>query len=473
VLLTVTTTHRPATDLGYLLHKNPARAQSFPQSFGVAHVVYPEAADDRCTAALLLDIDPIELVRGSRGRSGADFALGQYVNDRPYAASSLLAVALGQVFRTAMRGECKARPDLAAAAIPLEIVVPALPCRGGPGLAEELFGPLGWTVTATSVPLDPAFPDWGDSRYVRLTLQGTVRLADALHHLYVLLPVLDDAKHYWVATEEIDKLVRAGAGWLADHPQRDLITRRYLAHQRALTVDALARLADVDDTDADALDNADSGPVTADPVDARVPLAEARRSAILRVLRDSGAHRVLDLGCGPGALLRELIRDTSFSEIVGADVAARSLAMAARALRLDQMPPRQRERITLLQSSVTYRDARLRGYDAAVLMEVIEHVDLSRLGALADAVFGDARPRVIVVTTPNVEHNVRYPDLAAGAFRHGDHRFEWNRAEFAGWAADVATAYGYQVQHRPVGPDDAEVGPPTQMAVFTRTAVAP
>jgi 3' terminal RNA ribose 2'-O-methyltransferase Hen1 len=471
VLLTLTTTHRPATDLGYLLHKNPSRAQSFPQSYGVAHVVYPEAAEDRCTAALLLEIDPIDLVRGARRRSPADFALGQYVNDRPYAASSLMAVALGQVFRTAMRGECRDRPELAAAAIPLEIVVPALPCRGGPDLAVELFGPLGWTVTATPVPLDPAFPDWGDSRYVRLTLRGNVRLAEALHHLYVMLPVLDDAKHYWVATEEVDKLVRAGEGWLATHPHRDLITHRYLAHRRELTADALARLADVDDTDADALDNATEGPRTADPVGAPVPLAEARRTAILGVLRDRGARRVLDLGCGSGALLRELSRDRSFTEIVGADVSARSLAVAARALRLDRMPARQREQITLLQSSVTYRDARLRGYDAAVLMEVVEHIDPPRLAALADAVFGDARPRTVIVTTPNVEHNVRYEGLAPGTMRHADHRFEWNRAEFTRWASGVAETYGYDVRYMPVGVDDPDVGPPTQVAVFSRTAV--
>ena len=472
VLLTVTTTHRPATDLGYLLHKNPARAQSFPQSYGVAHVIYQEADQDRCTAALLLDVDPIDLVRGSRGRGSADFALGQYVNDRLYAASSLLAVALGQVFRTAMRGDCRERPELAATAIPLEIVVPSLPCRGGPGLAEDLFGPLGWSVAAASVPLDPAFPDWGDSRYVRLTLRGTVRLAEALQHLYVLLPVLDDAKHYWVATEEVDKLVRAGEGWLATHPHRDLITRRYLAHRRALTADALARLADIDDTDADAVDNATDGPCTADPVDTPVPLAEARRTAILGVLRDAGARRVLDLGCGSGALLRELISDPSFTDIVGVDVSARSLVMAARTLRLEQIPPRQRERISLVQGSVTYRDARLRGYDAAVLMEVVEHVDPPRLAALADAVFGEARPRVVIVTTPNVEHNVRYEELVPGALRHADHRFEWNRAEFAGWAAGVAGAYGYDVGFLPVGNDDPDVGPPTQMAVFSRTAVS-
>src|SRR5882724_10873355 len=263
MLLTISTTHHPATDLGFLLHKNPERAQVFPQSYGQAHVIYPEATDARTTAALLLEIDPIALVRGSKGR--ADFALGQYVNDRPYAASSLLAVALGAVFRTGMRGECKQRPELAATPIPLEVTVPALPCRGGVPVVTELFAPLGWAVDATPVPLDPAFPEWGDSRYVSLTLRGTMRLADALNHLYVLLPVLDDAKHYWVSTDEIDKLVRAGEGWLATHPRRDLITHRYLAHRRELSRDAMTRLAESDDTDPEALDNAaDPAPVLVD-----------------------------------------------------------------------------------------------------------------------------------------------------------------------------------------------------------------
>ena len=96
----------------------------------------------------------------------------------------------------------------------------------------------------------------GRLRYVDLGLTGTVRLADALNHLYVLLPVLDDAKHYWVTSDEIDKLVRAGSGWLAAHPEKALITRRYLAHRRELTADALARLADADDLAPEDLDNA-------------------------------------------------------------------------------------------------------------------------------------------------------------------------------------------------------------------------
>jgi 3' terminal RNA ribose 2'-O-methyltransferase Hen1 len=464
MLLTVTTTYRPATDLGFLLHKNPQHAQVFPQSYGRAHVFYPEAADERCTAALLLEIDPIDLVRGPKARASPDFSLSHYVNDRPYAASSFLSVALGQVFRTAMRGDCRARPELAKAAIPLEISIPALPCRGGAALATELFEPLGWDVEAVPVQLDPAFPQWGNSRYVRLTLRGALRLADALNHVYVLLPVLDDAKHYWVANEEIEKLIRAGEGWLGSHPMRELITRRYLAHQRGLARDAMARLADVDDIEAESLDNAADEPVAP----ASVPLAAARRTAILGVLRESGAHRVLDLGCGSGALLAELIKDATLTEIVGTDVSHRSLEMAARKLQLDRLPERRRDRLSLLQSSLTYRDTRLRGYDAAVLMEVVEHIDPPRLPALEASVFGDAAPRVIIVTTPNVEHNVRYEGLAEGAMRHTDHRFEWTRAEFATWAGAVASAYGYDVSYVPVGDNDPEVGAPTQMAVFAK-----
>src|SRR5215472_9611110 len=187
MLLTVTLTARPpvlaATDLGFLLHKNPARAQSFEVSTGTAHVFYPEATASRCTAALLLEVDPVALVRGRQGPSGDGFSLGQYVNDRPYAASSMLAVALARVFKTAMTGRCEARPDLAASAIPLEVHVPVLPCRGGPELARELFEPLGWRVSAAPIALDETFPGWGDSRYVDLRLTGTLRLAEALNHL--------------------------------------------------------------------------------------------------------------------------------------------------------------------------------------------------------------------------------------------------------------------------------------------------
>lgn len=468
MLLTLSTTMPDATDLGYLLHKHPDRAQSFTVSTGTAHVVWPEATAERSTVALLLEVDPIGLVRG-KGLRGADgFALSQYVNDRPYAASSMLAVALGSVFRTAMTGRCAARPELAGRAVPLEVHVPALPTRGGPDLVRRLFEPLGWTVTVDPVELDPTLPDWGDSSYVDLRMTGTLTVADALTQLYVLIPVLDDSKHYWMGADEIDKLLRAGAGWLAGHPERDVVTRRYLGHHRTLVAGAVARLAEVDDTEPDLLDDAAvSGPADEQAELRPTPLAELRREAVLAELRAEGAATVVDLGCGEGALLRSLVPDPSFTRVLGVDVSHRALETAARRLGLDRLSETQRARVELLQSSVTYRDDRLVGHDAVVLMEVVEHVDPDRLPALARSVFGRARPVSVLVTTPNVEHNVRY-DLAPGAMRHRDHRFEWTRTQFREWAGSTASTHGYNVRFVPVGVDDAEVGPPTQMAVFRR-----
>ncbi|MGW0077969.1 3' terminal RNA ribose 2'-O-methyltransferase Hen1 [Streptomyces cellulosae] len=476
MFLTISTTgsaQRPATDLGHLLHKHPEKAQAFSTSYGTAHVLYPEADTGRCTAALLLEVDAVALVRRGKGkgRGGApDAALTQYVNDRPYAASSLLAVALGSVFSSAMRGVCTARPELPDAPRPLRIEVPVLPARGGADLVRRLFEPLGWTVTAEPVPLDAEFPDWGDSRYIRLTLEAQeLTLAEALRHLYVLLPVLDDAKHYWVSPDEVDKLLRVGDGWLAGHPERELITRRYLSHRWSLTRQAkerleLVRLAEADDSEVEDLDNA----VEPEAEDEEKPtsLAVQRREAILAVLRASGAARVLDLGCGQGQLVQALLKDPAFTEIVGVDVSMRALTIASRRLKLDRMGERQASRVTLLQGSLAYSDKRLKGYDAAVLSEVIEHLDLPRLPALEYAVFGAARPHTVCVTTPNVEYNVRWESLPAGHVRHGDHRFEWTREEFRGWARTVAERHGYDVEFLPVGPDDPEVGPPTQMAVF-------
>lgn len=483
MLLTVTTTADHASDLGFLLHKHPGRVQTFSQSFGVAHVFYPEAGDERCTVALLLEVDPVALVRG-KGQRDAGFSLAQYVNDRPYAASSMLAVALGRVFRSALGARCETRPELVDRAWPLEVRLPAVPCRGGAEAAERFFAPLGWAVEATPLPLDPHVPEWGDSRYVDLRLTGTMRVADALSHLYVLLPTLDAAKHYWVGPDEVDKLVRAGGEWLATHPAREEIAHRYLARRGTLAASAIARLAEVDDAEPEALDDAvptdaaadapaaaptavptDAAPA-ADPAPA-APLARLRREAVLEVLRESGARSVVDLGCGEGELLSALLAQ-GYERLLGVDVSMRALGTAARRLHLDTLPDRLRSRIELAQSSVTYRDARVAGFDAAVLQEVIEHVDPPRLTALERAVLGAAAPRVVVVTTPNAEHNVRYPTLAAGSMRHHDHRFEWTRAEFERWAREAADRFGYEVAFRPVGVVDPEVGPPTQMAVLRR-----
>lgn len=465
MLLTIQTTHRPATDIGYLLHKNPTRVQRFELSAGAAWVFYPEATDDVCTAALLVDLDPIALVRGRAGaREGG--LLDQYVNDRPYAANSFLAAAIAQVYGSALNGRSDERPELATTPIPLVARIAAIPSRGGPGLIERLFAPLGYAIEATRQPVDPRRPEWGESAYYNLTLRGDVRLQDLLRHLYVLVPVLDDDKHYWVGREEIDKLLSRGEGWLASHPAREVITDRYLRRQRHLTREALARLSADEAPDPDATEVAHTAEEAS--IEAPLRLNDERIASVVAVLSSAGAKRVLDLGCGEGQLVQALLKDHAFEHVTGVDVSVRALESAARRLRLKEMHETARTRVQLLHGSLVYRDARLAGFDAAAVVEVIEHLDPSRLASFERVVFEHARPSTVVVTTPNREFNVRFPSLPAGRMRHRDHRFEWTREEFRGWAQRVASPHGYGVRFLPVGHDDPEVGSPTQMAVFSR-----
>ncbi len=510
MLLTLTTTHQPATDLGYLLRKNPARAQSFDLTFGEAHVFYPEATAERCTVALLVEVDPVGLVRKRRGPSGEGGALEQYVNDRPYAASSFLSVAIAEVFGSALAGKCKERPELADTPLPLHVTFSALPCRGGEEFLRKIFEPLGYTVCARRLPLDEKFPDWGESAYHRVELECRVQLQQLLSHLYVLVPVLDNDKHYWVGDDEVEKLLRHGQGWLAFHPEREAITRRYLKHQRGLVDEALAQLLDETELDSDvaaetrdaeesalealvpgstgsedhvspAKDHSPGTPAPTNKVEG-VPrwnpvglgeigaptLNEQRLGSVLAALKGSGTTRVLDLGCGEGRLLQALLKEKQFAEIVGLDVSHRALEIARDRLNYGRLPPNQKERIRLLHGSLIYRDQRLAGFGAAAVVEVIEHLDAPRLAALERVLFECAKPKHIVITTPNREYNVKWETLPAGKFRHRDHRFEWTRPEFQTWANGVAVRFGYNVRFLPVGPDDATVGSPTQMGVFER-----
>ena len=522
MLLTISTTHAPATDLGYLLHKHPDRCQSFDLAFGKAHVFYPEAGEDRCTAALLLDVDPVGLVRNRRGPAGDGFHLRQYVNDRPFVASSLMSVAIARVFGTALSGRCEQRSKLVEQAIPLTAKLSVVPCRGGEGLLRRLFEPLGYHVTATRHPLDEKFPEWGESSYYTVELSAECRLQDLLAHLYVLIPVLDDDKHYWVSRDEVDKLLSKGEagfarsaeeeasvdtrragdgeqnetrnrGWLESHPEKELIVRRYLKHQTGLMRAALERLVAEESPDADEVEEAHAAEEEA--VEAPLRLNDQRLEAVVGALHEARAKSVVDLGCGEGKLLKLLLKDKeslpshrigprednrrrlsgsersnttkwSFERIVGMDVSYRTLEIAQRRLNFDRMPPKQRERIELIHGSLMYRDDRLAGFDAATVVEVIEHLDAPRLAAFERVVFECARPRTVIVTTPNVEYNVRFETLPAGKFRHKDHRFEWTRAEFQEWANSVAERFGYTVRFAPVGPVDSEVGSPTQMALF-------
>ena len=472
MLLTITTTYSPATDMGFLLEKHPDKVHEFELSAGLATVFYPKATETQCTVALLLEVDAIGLVRSGAARQG-DPALDQYVNDRPYVASSFMSVAIGLAFKSALAGKSRNRPELAATPIALEARIPALPCRGGEGLLQRLFAPLGYAVEAVRQPLDERFPEWGMSPYYSLTLRGVVRLQDLLRHLYVLIPVLDDRKHYWVGEAEVEKLVRHAAEWLAAHPMKEWIARRYLKYRHSLARMALERLTIDESDEADTLEEEEGASNAAKreaELEKPVSLQERRMETVAGLIKSLRAQSVVDLGCGEGQLLGRLLELPSTDRVVGMDVSVRALERAAERLHLDRMPPRQRARIELVHGSLVYSDARLRGFDAATVIEVIEHLDPPRLATLERVVFGAARPKFIIVTTPNREYNVHFQGLAPGAFRHGDHRFEWTRDEFRAWCGQQVEKFGYAVEYFPVGDEDPRTGPPTQLALFSLAA---
>ena len=463
MLLNITTTHQPATDLGYLLHKHPDRCQSFPMTFGQAHVFYPESTTQKCTATLLLDINPVDLVRGRSSKG--DGALTQYVNDRPYAASSFMSVAIAKVFRTALSGRCKDLPELVDKAIPLTVNLPVLPCRGGISFLKELFEPLGYEVLGEVLPLDSTFSQWSDSIYLDATLSNTIPLQDLLSHLYVLIPVLDDDKHYWVGDEEIDKLLRHGEGWLNNHPIKEQITKRYLKRRWSLAKKALDRLSEEDNLDIDEEDIVRDREEAA--IEKSISLNQQRLELVAETIKNHRVKRLIDLGCGEGKLLKYLLKNKSIEQTTGVDVSYRTLEIAKKRLKLDDLPFHQKDKIKLIQGSLIYRDKRFNDFDAATLIEVIEHLDLNRLAALERVVFEFAQPKLVIVTTPNIEYNVRFKSLPSGKLRHRDHRFEWTRKEFHDWSNKVADRFGYQVKFNGIGDRDPEVGMPTQMATFT------
>jgi 3' terminal RNA ribose 2'-O-methyltransferase Hen1 len=462
MLLTIETTHRPALDLGYLLHKHPERFQSFELSFGKAHVFYPEANTERCTACLLLDVDAVDMVRGKGGERR--FLLGHYVNDRPYTASSFLSVAIAQVFGSALQGRCKDRPELATTPLPLSARIDVLPVRGGERFLRAVFEPLGYAVESERYPLDAQFLDWGESPYFSVTVHKATTLAELLTHLYVLVPVFDNQKHYFVGEDEMEKLLVKGRGWLAGHPEKEEITRRFLRFRSSLYREALSRL--MQEEEPGETEEEQPSEAAEETLEKPLSLNEQRIGAVLAALRGSGAKRVVDLGCGEGKLIRELLKDRQFEAIVGLDVSIRSLEAAQRRLRLDRLPAHQNERVRLIHGSLMYRDKRLEGFDAAAVVEVVEHLDPPRLSAFERVLFEFAKPRTVVLTTPNREYNVMWETLGAERFRHPDHRFEWTRKEFQDWATRVAERFGYRAQFVAIGLEDERLGPPTQMAIF-------
>ncbi|UII19268.1 3' terminal RNA ribose 2'-O-methyltransferase Hen1 [Fulvivirga ligni] len=458
MLLKISTNRANAREVSFLFHKHPDRLQSVELPFGKAHIFYPKADQDECAICLVLDINPVSLTRNNQSNN-ADFALSHYVNDRPYVASSYMSVAISKAFSTAMNGTCKDHPELVNEQIPFDIKIAVMFApKGGEILIRRLFEPLNYEVEVQRHTLDEAFPEWGESRYFSVNLKGTQRLMDVLTHLYVLIPSLDTHKHYWVSNAEVEKLLRKGENWLAGHPEKDQITKRYLKGIANLTRSAFDQLNEAIES------NDDVSEETQDTV--QQSLHQQRLQMAFDELKRSGATTVIDLGCGEGKLLKLFLKDPQFTKITGMDVSHKSLQKVVERLHLNEISPVQKERISLFQGALTYRDERLNNYEAAALIEVIEHLDPDRIKSMERVVFEYAKPNTVVLTTPNSDYNELYESLHAGQFRHTDHRFEWSREEFKQWVNSVCENYAYEADIKSVGDEVEAVGAPFSDSYF-------
>ena len=463
MVLTISTTHYPATDLGYLLHKHPDKFQTFDLSVGKVHVFYPEKSDEKTTISILLDIDPIEMVRGSKNIGGSDFSLGNYVNDRPYVASSFMSVALSKAFSSAMNGRCKDKPELVDVKLPFEVTIAVVAApKGAEILIRKLFEPLGYTVGLSPQLLDSKFPEWGNSKYFTLTLKNNLTTKELLSHLYVLIPALDNDKHYFVSENEIEKLLEKGEGWLKEHPERELIIRRYLINISSLSRRAIERISEGEVKENLGDDSSENTEIQK----RRETLHDKRINLVAQKIIESGAKTILDLGCGEGKLIRKLIKQKQFNKISGMDVSYQELLKAKERLHFEEMSPNLKEKIDLFQGSLTYQDPRLEGFEAAAIVEVIEHLEPNRLNAFERVLFEFAKPEIIFLTTPNKEYNIMWASMDQEAMRHDDHRFEWTRQEFKDWADKISATYNYAVEIIPVGEEEENIGAPSQMAIF-------
>ena len=449
MLLTITYKGKNTQDLGYLLYKNPARPQYVDLSMGKAYIFYPKVSDEETTIALMVQLDPLDLAKGKDGTN--DRGLFAYVNDRPYVASSFMSNAINRALGTAMTGRCDSRPELAEEQIDLTAKIYMLPVRGDKTFINEVFEPLGYEVSYDTFPVDAQYPGWGECDCVNLTLHCSKRVSELLNQLYILIPVFDLQRHYYVNETDIDGLVKHGEGWLSDHPLCERIVRRYFKMARSYAKEALQKLGIYEDK--------------TETEDKPLPLDVLRLQAVRDEIISSGARTCIDIGCGEGKLIKLLLEAPDLKHIAGADVVAGEVKKAAERIGYDRLPERQKEKVTLFQGSLMYQDDRFKGYDCMSVVEVMEHIEPERLPMLEKVVFSWARPATVIFTTPDKTYNTNY-DLEEDELRHEDHRFEWDRETFEEWTQHVCEEYGYTVSIKGIGGKDGEDISPTQMGVF-------
>lgn len=466
MILIISAVGKDCQKLSYLLQKSPFVVGEFDVGASFkTYVFFPEYSEERTTCAVMFDMNSIELVKSLKAHDRhATYSLFDYINDRPYVSSSFTCSIISDVFRSALNGKCREYPDLPNQEFDLSARF-YVSMKTKDDLIKELFEPLGYELSYSTErpPVDSMYEQFGESPYYDVTISRRETVKDLLSHLYILIPILDKMRHYGPSSDEVKKIMKIGDSWLKDHPSKKKIVGRYFGKKKELATSVLDRLEDQIKDEQRIDENSD------DEKETRTPLAGQRRKAIIRTLREHNVKTVLDLGCSTGKLSFELIDTPGIVKVTGADISARAIEKAVLEKRIHKkMTEDQKSRLDFVIASAIYRDLRFSAFDAIVLQEVIEHFDSWKLRVAEDVVFKYSGPRVVVVTTPNIEYNVLFENLENGKLRHRDHKFEFTRGQFKEWANRICKQFGYTVSFEDIGEFVENIGTQTQMAVFVR-----
>lgn len=440
--------------ISYLLSKNPSNLYDRDEKGSRVRLVYTAFTEEETELLIYVTPDPVELVRNSPNT----FDITQYINDREFAVSSLFCSYIKSALATALNGKPKDdfikwvdyKFDLILGFGPVASDLPD-------AVIESIFTPIGYEVKIERGITDYSFKlkSRSSARYINLT--GRQTLQNAIRHLFILIPVLDNYKHYYMDKSEVDKLERYGTGWLDDHPMRDLIIKRALKFKELISEVASPKKED--------LLQGDSEPVEESEI--KVRLNEQRYQTIVDIVTKlPQKETVVDFGSGEGKLSVRLGFIPGVKEVLAVEPSQVSQLRAIR--KIDKV--RSSEGFvapTQVWGSLFYFDTRLCDKDVMILSEVIEHIDEYRLAPIIETVFAQYSPKTLIINTPNYEYNVVFE--MKDNLRHSDHRFEWTREQFSLWCKELGARYNYSVNIGGIGEEDTDHGFPTQIAIFSKT----
>ncbi|MDN4617361.1 3' terminal RNA ribose 2'-O-methyltransferase Hen1 [Paenibacillus sp. PsM32] len=480
--LTIKATGEHANMISHLLAKNPHNLYDRTEKGARVRLVYTSFEPHDTEAILFVTPDPIELVKGTPDH----YDITQYINDRELAVSSLFCSYIRPALGTALNGKPKAdymnwvdyQFDLQMTFGPVASDLPD-------HVVESLFQPLGYEVQMERGEIDYSFDLKNRSTVRHIQISGQQTLQQMLRQVYILIPVLDNYKHYYINEDEIERLRRYGEGWLSTHPQHDLMIKRSLRfaplikeYEQQVANDAsmdtlLTEISthSVEDATAQAesaepLEIIDGLETTIEPPVVR--LNELRYRAIVeQVSLLPQRKQVIDFGAGEGKLSVRLGQIEGVEQVWAVEPSMQSQLRAID--RFAKLEGRTDDVIPVITTgSLFYRDERWIDQDVIILCEVIEHINEVRLPQVIHTLFTDYRPQTLIITTPNREYNEVY-DMDTEEIRHADHRFEWTRAEFEQYCTQWIQNRPYTFTISGIGEKHEQYGQPTQMVVFHRT----